>query len=300
MLICLLICGRFSSFQKSFYLLQGCPDPVLKGRNPDGISIWRLDSFHMGSHFASWKHFRPGRTENLAGPGLNTSEFCFHPLRLPVLQLPSLDSRPCDLVESAWSKGTKRQLKCQLLLTPNTHKLPLLSLLPLIFVLFSWHLRVGSHLLCNFSSSQIIQLCERLRMVGWAWCLRAHSHDAGVINGASTELNVHNETLLNNQTAVLLCDLTDAQNVSGTIMNILIRCEHCVQKAWWWFRLMLAISVPLYVLLESFSLCAGALSVCLVGDRGPVGRLAVVEAPSVASGKQGQRNDLDWTDQKGP
>lgn len=63
---------------------------------------------------------------------------------------------------------------------------------------------------------------------------------------------------------------------------------------------MLAISVLLYVLLESFSLRAGALLVSLVGDRGPVGRIAVVEAPSVASGKQGQHNDLDWTDQQGP
>lgn len=63
---------------------------------------------------------------------------------------------------------------------------------------------------------------------------------------------------------------------------------------------MLVINVPLYVLLESFSLSAGAQSVCMVADRGPVGRLAVVEAPSVASGKQGQHNDLDGTDQQGP
>lgn len=32
MLICLLICGKMSKNEKSLYLLQGCPDPVLGGR----------------------------------------------------------------------------------------------------------------------------------------------------------------------------------------------------------------------------------------------------------------------------
>lgn len=38
---------------------------------------------------------------------------------------------------------------------------------------------------------------------------------------------------------------------------------------------------------------SGAESDCTVGDRGPVSTVAHVEAPSVASGKQGQRDDLD-------
>lgn len=37
----------------------------------------------------------------------------------------------------------------------------------------------------------------------------------------------------------------------------------------------------------------------MLGDKGPVSKAAHVEAPSVASSKQGQRVDLEWTNEAG-
>lgn len=59
------------------------------------------------------------------------------------------------------------------------------------------------------------------------------------------------------------------------------------------------ISVQCVWMLSCCHFNSGAQSACMVEDRGPVSMIAHVEAPSVASGKQGQRDDLDWTDQQG-
>lgn len=68
-------------------------------------------AIQMGFQSDAWTAFTWAPTlldENifcLVGPKTwldrNTPEFCFHPLRLPVLQLPSLDSWSCDLVDRA-------------------------------------------------------------------------------------------------------------------------------------------------------------------------------------------------------
>lgn len=64
-------------------------------------------------------------------------------------------------------------------------------------------------------------------------------------------------------------------------------------------RAAIDISAQRVWMLSCHHFSSGAESACMVGDSGPVSMIAHVEAPSVASGKQGQRDDLGWTDHQG-